>query len=359
MLKGPDRKTVAVAAAVVAAAAHNGEGAAGSGGGRDDGIRTIDVVKTAGGSLGLSFASDHDLPDDPTPTSHTIAQLVPGGAVAAAGALVGGVIVAIDGTFVTGRSHEDVTAMFQAADVTLTLTLRAASTATAVAAPSDTPVESGSTAGRIWTVDVVKAAGGSLGLSFVSEHDFPDDPEPTSHTIVQLVPGGAVATAGAVVGDTIIAINGTLVTGRTQDAVNALFKAAGAKLRLTLQQSDSNRTVVALATGAPTKGGVGAGRRANGTIRTVAVTKAGGAKLGLSIVSGHVLPTDPTPETHTIVELVPGWPAAAAGVVVGDTVVAIDGVLVTGRSHENVNALFKATGDTFELTLQSVAKAVC
>jgi C-terminal processing protease CtpA/Prc len=166
-------------------------------------------------------------------------------------------------------------------------------------------------------------------------------------------------------GDAIVAVNGTAVSQQTQDEVTAMFRAAGSKLTLTLatQQPESDTIAEAVATATAAGGlsssgggGAGAGRigpGGGGSIGTVLIDKAVGAKLGIAFSSGTGLLSDPTPETHTIVAVAAGAAGALAGVKEGDTIVAINGTLVSGRSHENVNALFKGAGDTFTLTLQS------
>jgi membrane-associated protease RseP (regulator of RpoE activity) len=203
--------------------------------------RIIQVAKVAGRSLGISFVSDHDLPTDATPQTHTIFHLAPEGPAAAAGAELGELIVAINGTVATGRSHDEVVAMFKAAapgKLTLALQPAAGKTALAVAM---SPPGARSSSGSVRTVTVKKASHERLGLSFVSEHDLPTDPAPQTHTIVVLVPGSAGAAAGVREGDAIIAINGTEVTGISQAAVNVLFRAGGTRLVLTLQSASPQR----------------------------------------------------------------------------------------------------------------------
>jgi C-terminal processing protease CtpA/Prc len=85
------------------------------------------VKRLAGASLGLSVASNHNFAGDPTPTSHAVHWLVPGGAteVADTKVKVGDTIIAIDGAFVARKSHEDVSALtvFKAAGTTIELSL--------------------------------------------------------------------------------------------------------------------------------------------------------------------------------------------------------------------------------------------
>jgi C-terminal processing protease CtpA/Prc len=297
----------------------------------------------AGGSLGLDFASEHDGADDPTPTSHTVVQLAAGGAVAAAGVVVGDTIVAVNGTVATGRSHDAVVAMFKAAAPgELTLALQPGASKTAWAPPS---ARNG--IGAVRNVQVAKVAGRSLGISFVSDHDLPTDAAPQTHTIFQLAPEGAAAAAGAELGDTIVAVNGTVATGRSHDEVAAMFKAAApGELTLSLQPG-AGKTALAVAMTPP------GARSSSGSVRTVTVTKASDERLGLSFVSEHDHPTDPAPQTHTIVVLVPGSACAAAGVQEGDVIIAINGTQVTGKSQAEVNALFRAGENRLVLTLQS------
>jgi membrane-associated protease RseP (regulator of RpoE activity) len=93
-----------------------------------------------------------------------------------------------------------------------------------------------------------------------------------------------------------------------------------------------------------------------GDRRTVAVAKVAGASLGIHFESLHVLPTDAAPPTcHTVVRVVSGSPAATAGVKVGDTIIAINGSLTVGISHDDVTGMFQANGEFLKLTLSSAA----
>jgi membrane-associated protease RseP (regulator of RpoE activity) len=156
---------------------------------------------------------------------------------------------------------------------------------------------------------------------------------------------------GGDVGDAGVVADTSSTSGREPEATVATAPA------------DASRTAVATAVAvAVANGSKSSGRGSCGCngvdddgrgIRTVVATKVAGAKLGLSFASEHEAAHDPTPLSHTVVQLAAAGAAAAAGARVGDTIVAINNTLATGKSHEQVNRIFEACDATVKLTLLS------
>merc|ERR1719345_519797 len=72
-------------------------------------------------------------------------------------------------------------------------------------------------------------------------------------------------------------------------------------------------------------------------LRMVTISKRGGAKLGLQVMK------EDTSEFHRIVGMAEGSPGAACGVIeLGDRLIQINSVTVTGKTHEDVVNLLSA-----------------
>ena len=256
--------------------------------------------------LGLKIASDDG--------THgvIIAEVVEGGAAAAAGNIkVGDIILNIDGVAADKMSHDEVIKALTAGGDNIAIT---------VAHPDELDK-------MLRMVTISKRGGAKLGLQVMKE----DDSE--FHRIVGMAPGSPGATCGVIaLGDRLIQINAVTVTGKTHEDVVNLLSAEVVNLWLEADSTPYHESGVS-----------------NLLDRRVATIRRDLNGFGIRLKSDS--------ETRGVrVDYVePGGSADAIGIQSGDVILEVGGVDVLDHKHDEVIELFSKITDSAEIAFQHAA----
>jgi len=290
-----------------------------------------------------------------TASGAAIVQVVPGSPADAAGLQAGDVIQSVNGQTVSMETplgsilkglSPGASALFVVArgngwlPIRVTLGIRPTQTATAVAT---------STAAGVSTRSVI---GGYLGIGLVFDG--------VNLTIARVADGSPAALAGLQVNDVLVSIDGQQIQSGQQAQTILESKTPGQTVTLGIARNGQPLTITAMLTAPPTTttpGQTPSVPAAAGTptaqsdvppvtqhvqlgVTYDVVTPALAASQNLSVTAGALILT-----------VLPGSPADAAGLKVGDVVTAVDGDKVDAKHTLAVRMVAYGPGDTLTLTV--------
>ncbi|PAA46931.1 hypothetical protein BOX15_Mlig003967g3 [Macrostomum lignano] len=192
-----------------------------------------------------------------------------------------------------------------------------------------------------------RASQGGFGFSIAGGVDEPHLPGDSRVFVTKVVPGGVAELDGRMrVDDVILAVNGVDVTAVSHAAAVNALKMSGNQLRLLLLRAPMMQQQPP-----PQQLGGAPQMAENGSFEVILTKTLNG--LGFSIAGGvdnqHLAGDD----SIFVTKIIDGGAAQQDGSIeFGDRLLAVDGVVLHGCTHQQAVATLKATGDRVRLVVQ-------